>query len=121
MQHVSPLGRMMAEAHAMLDGCEAFRFGVAGKRSIEVAAKAFGFTAEEIVSDRRTARLVKARHIAMWLMRETTPRSLPVIGRRFRRDHSTVFHALKRVDKMRNKSPKTRALIDRLKVEVVGP
>ena len=60
----------------------------------EAACRAFGVTLEELLSPRRTARIAKARQVAMYLARELTDDTLPAIGREFgNRNHTTVLHA----------------------------
>jgi chromosomal replication initiator protein len=71
----------------------------------EAVATKLGLTVEELVSPRRTASLAGARQLAMYLTRELTDLSLPEIAQAFnRRDHTTVLHAVRRVE--------TRALED---------
>jgi chromosomal replication initiator protein len=53
----------------------------------------------DMLSNRRTRIIVKPRQIAMYLAKTMTPRSLPEIGRRFGgRDHTTVLHAVRKVE-----------------------
>jgi chromosomal replication initiator protein len=47
----------------------------------------------EMASHRRARAVSRPRQVAMYLCRELTPLSLPAIGRRFDRDHTTVMHA----------------------------
>jgi chromosomal replication initiator protein len=55
----------------------------------------------DMLSNRRTRLIVKPRQIAMYLAKIMTPRSLPEIGRRFGgRDHTTVLHAVRKVEGM---------------------
>jgi chromosomal replication initiator protein len=55
----------------------------------------------DMLSNRRTRVIVKPRQIAMYLAKMMTPRSLPEIGRRFGgRDHTTVLHAVRKVEGM---------------------
>ena len=55
----------------------------------------------DMLSNRRTRVIVKPRQIAMYLAKMMTPRSLPEIGRRFGgRDHTTVLHAVRKVESM---------------------
>ncbi|QKV20675.1 chromosomal replication initiator protein DnaA [Oricola thermophila] len=55
----------------------------------------------DMLSNRRTRQIVKPRQIAMYLAKILTPRSLPEIGRRFGgRDHTTVLHAVRKVEGM---------------------
>ena len=58
----------------------------------------FDLGVEDILSKRRTKTVVRPRHIAMYLAKTLTTRSLPDIGRRFGgRDHSTVIHAVGKI------------------------
>jgi chromosomal replication initiator protein len=53
----------------------------------------------DILSSRRSASVVKPRQIAMYLAKILTLRSLPEIGRRFGgRDHTTVLHAVRKIE-----------------------
>lgn len=51
----------------------------------------------DILSDRHTQKIVRPRHIAMYLARIMTLRSLPHLGRCFNRDHTTVKSAVDRM------------------------
>jgi hypothetical protein len=54
----------------------------------------------EMVSERRKKEFAHPRQVAMYLAYEATPKSLPDIGKRFGgRDHTTVMHAIKQVQK----------------------
>ncbi|MEO1040199.1 MAG: chromosomal replication initiator protein DnaA [Pseudomonadota bacterium] len=76
----------------------------------KAAAAQFGVTVDDIISKRRTQSVVRPRHIAMYLCKTLTTRSLPDIGRRFGgRDHSTVIHA---VNKIAERLPSDAALAD---------
>jgi len=56
----------------------------------------------DLLSARRAREIARPRQIAMYLAKRLTPRSLPEIGRRFgNRDHTTVMHAVKRIDELR--------------------
>ena len=58
------------------------------------------------------------RQVAMYLARELTGRPLTEIGRRFRRDHSTVHHALKAVEKRASSSPELRSDLTKLRAKI---
>ncbi|WP_394016095.1 helix-turn-helix domain-containing protein [Roseixanthobacter pseudopolyaromaticivorans] len=59
----------------------------------------YGISRVDLLSERRTANLIMPRHIAMFLAKTLTLCSLPEIGRRFGgRDHTTVLHAIRRID-----------------------
>jgi chromosomal replication initiator protein len=65
----------------------------------KLVATRFSVTRADILSARRTATVVKPRQIAMYLAKILTPRSLPEIGRRFGgRDHTTVLHAVRKIE-----------------------
>ena len=53
-------------------------------------------------SARRSRAVARPRQVAMYLAKQLTARSLPEIGRKFGgRDHTTVMHAVKKVDELR--------------------
>ena len=57
----------------------------------------------DLVSDRRARAVARPRQIAMYLSKRLTTRSLPEIGRKFGgRDHSTVIHAVRRIEQLRD-------------------
>ena len=57
--------------------------------------------APTLLSSRRTANVVRPRQIAMYLAKTLTLRSLPEIGRRFGgRDHTTVLHAVRKIESL---------------------
>lgn len=65
---------------------------------LNVVARYFDVTVEEILSPDRTRRVVEPRQIGMYLAHRLTPRSLPEIGRRFGgRDHTTVLYASRKI------------------------
>jgi len=62
----------------------------------------FKVTLTDMVSKRRARVIARPRQVAMYLSKKLTKRSLPDIGRRFGgRDHTTVMHAVKRIDELR--------------------
>jgi chromosomal replication initiator protein len=65
----------------------------------KLVASHYNVTRADILSSRRTANVVLPRQIAMFLSKSLTLRSLPEIGRRFGgRDHTTVLHAVRKID-----------------------
>lgn len=69
-------------------------------------AKYFDIPVKEMTSARRARHIARPRQVAMYLARELTPRSLPEIGRRFGwRDHTTVIHAIKQVERLMLEQP----------------
>ncbi len=57
----------------------------------------------DLVSARRSRAVARPRQIAMYLSKRLTTRSLPEIGRKFGgRDHSTVIHAVRKIEELRD-------------------
>jgi len=66
----------------------------------------FGLKQADLLSERRTRAVARPRQAAMWLAKQLTTRSLPDIGRRFGgRDHTTVLHAVRRIEELRAADP----------------
>ena len=85
------------------------------ERVQELTAEAFGLTAAELVSPARAARFAWPRQVAMYLAREVTGSTLPVIGQRFGgRNHTTVLHACRRTAQRMAADLETRATIEDL-------
>jgi chromosomal replication initiator protein len=64
-----------------------------------VVARHYNVSKADLLSSRRTRTIVRPRQIAMYLAKVLTPRSLPEIGRRFGgRDHTTVLHAVRKIE-----------------------
>jgi chromosomal replication initiator protein len=59
----------------------------------------------EMTSDRRARAIARPRQVAMFLAKQLTNRSLPEIGRRFGRDHTTVMHAVRRIEELKDTDP----------------
>ena len=82
------------------------RAGSGGKILREIQKKVaehFDIKLAEMHSSRRARSVARPRQIAMYLSKQLTSRSLPEIGRRFGgRDHTTVMHAIRKVDELRN-------------------
>jgi chromosomal replication initiator protein len=64
-----------------------------------VVARQYNVSRADLLSSRRTANVVRPRQVAMYLAKTLTLRSLPEIGRRFGgRDHTTVLHAVRKIE-----------------------
>jgi chromosomal replication initiator protein len=64
-----------------------------------MVARQYNVSRADLLSSRRTANVVRPRQIAMYLAKTLTLRSLPEIGRRFGgRDHTTVLHAVRKIE-----------------------
>jgi chromosomal replication initiator protein len=81
-----------------------------------IVAHQFSLSRSDLLSPRRTANVVRPRQIAMYLAKTLTLRSLPEIGRRFGgRDHTTVLHAVRKIEILIGTDTTLAAEIDILK------
>lgn len=81
-----------------------------------VVARHYNVSKTELLSNRRTRTIVKPRQVAMYLAKVLTPRSLPEIGRRFGgRDHTTVLHAVRKIEDLTGNDSKLAQEIELLK------
>ena len=78
-----------------------------------VTADTFSITLDDMTSKRRSRNVARPRQVAMYLCKKLTKRSLPDIGRRFGgRDHTTVMHAVKRIESLRAEDPALNTRIE---------
>ena len=78
--------------------------------------KFFKISKNEMLSPRRSRYLVRPRQTAIYLSKILTSKSLPEIGRAFsNRDHTTVIHSVKTIDKLRKEDNELNINIDNLK------
>tara|TARA_Y100000590_G_scaffold143920_1_gene165470 strand:+ start:10082 stop:11524 length:1443 start_codon:yes stop_codon:yes gene_type:complete len=76
----------------------------------------FSLNIQEMLSPRRSRSLARPRQIAMYLAKQYTTNSLPDIGRRFsNRDHTTVIHAVKKIDELIKKDNEIKEHIIEIK------
>ena len=69
-------------------------------------AEHYNIKQSEMHSARRAIAVARPRQIAMYLAKHLTTRSLPEIGRKFgNRDHTTVMHAVKRIEELQGRDP----------------
>jgi chromosomal replication initiator protein len=81
-----------------------------------LVANHYNVSKSDILSSRRTATVVRPRQIAMYLSKTLTLRSLPEIGRRFGgRDHTTVLHAVRKIETLTTSDMALAGEIDLLK------
>lgn len=82
----------------------------------KIVARQFNVNKNDLLSNRRTRVIVRPRQIAMYLAKVMTPRSLPEIGRRFGgRDHTTVLHAVRKIEALSAEDQKLAHEIELLK------
>ena len=82
----------------------------------KIVSQVYKVSRQDLVSERRTQAVVRPRQIAMYLCKTMTPRSLPDIGKRFgNRDHTTVLHAIRKIESLIAKDELLRREIESLR------
>ena len=75
--------------------------------------KFFKISKNEMLSSRRSRYLVRPRQVAIYLTKILTSKSLPEIGREFsNRDHTTIIHSVKTIEKLKNENSELSSNID---------
>jgi len=81
-----------------------------------VTSNFYSINLEEMLSQRRSRPLARPRQIAMYLAKKLTTRSLPEIGRKFaNRDHTTVIHAVKTIDRLSQNNEEIKKNVEEIK------
>jgi len=81
-----------------------------------IVCKFFKISKNEMLSSRRSRYLVRPRQTAIYLTKILTTKSLPEIGREFsNRDHTTIIHSVKTIEKLKEKNPDMNENISKLK------
>ena len=81
----------------------------------KTVAEHYALKQADLISERRARAVARPRQVAMWLAKQITTRSLPDIGRRFGgRDHTTVLHAVRRIEQLKAEDPVLARDVDML-------
>ena len=82
--------------------------------------KFYKISKNEMLSSRRSRYLVRPRQTAIYLTKILTSKSLPEIGREFsNRDHTTIIHSVKTIEKLKRDDPELNNNIDTLKNKIL--
>jgi chromosomal replication initiator protein len=85
-----------------------------------LVCKFFKISKSEMLSSRRSRYLVRPRQTAIYLTKILTSKSLPEIGREFsNRDHTTIIHSVKTIEKLKEKDPDMVHNINNLKNQIL--
>ena len=85
-----------------------------------LVCKFFKISKNEMLSSRRSRYLVRPRQTAIYLTKILTAKSLPEIGREFsNRDHTTIIHSVKTIEKLKEKDPQVVDNINKLKNQIL--
>ena len=82
------------------------------EKIIAEVAKTYNVSEDDILSSRKTASLVLARQVSMYIARETTDLSYKAIGEKFGRDHSTVLHNCSKIEEFLKDKPFQKELVE---------
>ena len=86
-----------------------------------IVANYFNLKIEEMLSARRSRSLARPRQIAMYLAKQNTTNSLPEIGRKFsNRDHTTVIHAVKKIEELMKNDNEIKQNVMELKKKLLN-
>ena len=85
-----------------------------------IVCKYFKISKNEMLSSRRSRYLVRPRQTAIYLAKILTSKSLPEIGRTFsNRDHTTVIHSVKTIDRLIKEDNELKINVDNLKNKIL--
>ena len=85
-----------------------------------IVCKFFKISKNEMLSSRRSRYLVRPRQTAIYLTKILTSKSLPEIGREFsNRDHTTIIHSVKTIEKIKEKDSEMVDNINKLKNQIL--
>ncbi|WP_440681326.1 chromosomal replication initiator protein DnaA [Candidatus Pelagibacter sp. HIMB1623] len=85
-----------------------------------IVCKFFKISKNEMLSSRRSRYLVRPRQTAIYLTKILTSKSLPEIGREFsNRDHTTIIHSVKTIEKLKEKDTEMVENINKLKNQIL--
>jgi chromosomal replication initiator protein len=117
---IDEAGRQLALAKAALDEIRPEQKRRPQIMDIKRAtARHYGVPLIEMESSRRHHIVVRPRQVAMYLAKTMTPRSLPEIGRRFGgKDHTTVIHAVRKIDALVKKDQELADTIAAIREEL---
>jgi len=82
------------------------------EKIISEVAHVYNISESDILSNRKTANLVLARQVAMYIARHTTDLSFKAIGECFGKDHTTVLYNVDKIEKFLTDKPYQRELVD---------
>ena len=86
----------------------------------KIVATYFNLNISEMLSVRRSRSLARPRQIAMYFAKKLTTSSLPEIGRKFsNRDHTTVIHAVKKIEELMNKDNEIKQKVSEIKKKLI--
>lgn len=95
-----------------------FTRAITFRRIVALVAEEFNVTPEQIRGHYRTQKFVFPRHLSQYLAQRVLCLSLPLIGRYFFRDHSSVLHAIRKLKRKIDEDPTLRETVERLEAQL---
>lgn len=121
LQHDAVVAHEIEEAKPPLETNPIKRPKITIDQIIRAVARHYGKSVIDLLSHRRTIDLTLPRHVACYLCKELTLRSLPDIGRRIGgRDHTTVLHGHRKIEKLLPLMPSVQNAVNEIKQALVG-
>ena len=80
----------------------------------KVVAEQYGISVSELKGKKRNESIKTPRHMAIYLSRELTEYSLTEIGAEFGKDHTTIMHAIQKIEDIRKTDPSIEPMLDLL-------
>ena len=118
-QEITPALAHMALRDVLRRRSEQDRLVQSPDRIRELVARRWRVRPDALASKRRTRDVTVPRQVAMYLIKETLGMSLSRIGQLFGgRDHSTVIHSIRKVEKEMERDPAFRSLVDAAREEL---
>ncbi len=87
---------------------------------VDSVAQHFHIKSQDLTSKRRTGRINVARQIAMYLARDLTDASLPQIGERFGRSHTTILHGCNKIMEEMELDASLRDRIEHIRIAIIN-
>ena len=85
-----------------------------------ITALEYNMTVDDIMSYHRNMPFIEMRHVAMWLCRQMTALSYPEIGRQFRRDHTSVLSAVRKIQSRVDRNPEYGDKMAKLRAKITS-
>ena len=79
---------------------------------IDEVSRTYSISKSDIFSKRKTSEIAYARQISMYIVHELTQLSYTSIGKSFNKDHTTVLYTINKIQKLLDKDPSQKKIID---------
>lgn len=87
---------------------------------LRLTGRRYGVSVHDLKSERRTANLVLARHVAVWMLRRFCGLSYTEIGNHLNRDHTTAMYSEKRIEALLKVDSTARASFESILAGELG-